>query len=534
MDVVSDYESPPARAWQAKNGADVDWSDCRESLEKAMANDDPPPHYTFVFPRRLKKNERDYWRDNFLPWQRERYPDLETLDRWDDLAERLEKRPDLVDRLNDGALAEYTREILAQTQETGINPLASASDLASNPEAAAEQAAQIGRHDPHFAYQQLGGETSASTAALPENRPQFTVEAGHPGEIHNWSITLRRGDKVTSLRAEPRADADVDVPKPWFAPGPEGDALRLGAQISLAKGRRVSFKDEAVGLQPRTVPDRFREMLDDEGRLRKGSLEIGLSEAYSLTISVWTEESDTPQFRQTVPMYRVPEAEGSSAFGCSFHGVIFIFELSPDPAKSKRQRVDLLTIVDLAGEEAHAAIAGLGLIQLLDRAERLRFDCPGLFPTDGFEVDDVPDNAAGQPPWDKVAAIAIALARLSERDGQERVMPPDLDPRDHVIASMIIGLLDEGAIAAPVESEVLAPLPPEASVTDDPASFRTFRQSLPPLAGQPTGLMAEQTLHQVELVQLEEKPNGRVGLRVRPQGPDAAIITSLVESGSQN
>lgn len=62
VDVFSDYGLPPQRAWQCKNYADgaVDWGKCRRSLKTAMGEDNPPLHYTFVFPRALKKADHDY------------------------------------------------------------------------------------------------------------------------------------------------------------------------------------------------------------------------------------------------------------------------------------------------------------------------------------------------------------------------------------------------------------------------------------------------------------------------------------------
>ena len=55
-----------------------------------MALQSPPPHYTFVFPRKLKKGELKFWREKFVPEQKALYPQLDALDQWDNLAERLE------------------------------------------------------------------------------------------------------------------------------------------------------------------------------------------------------------------------------------------------------------------------------------------------------------------------------------------------------------------------------------------------------------------------------------------------------------
>jgi hypothetical protein len=97
MDVISDLNAPPARAWQAKNfkTEEVNWSACRISLKSAMSVKSPTSHYTFVFPRKLRRGERKFWSETFVPEQKALYPELETLDLCDDLATSLESRPDL-------------------------------------------------------------------------------------------------------------------------------------------------------------------------------------------------------------------------------------------------------------------------------------------------------------------------------------------------------------------------------------------------------------------------------------------------------
>lgn len=150
VDVLSDLNNPPARAWQSKNYATtaVPWTKCRDSLKGAMSGAARPRHYTFVFARRLRASERDFWRDEFLPQQRALYPQLESLDYWDDLDTRLEERPDLIDLLNDGALGGYMRSSLEMTAVSGVNPLAGAADVVRDSRSAAEHAVETGATDP--------------------------------------------------------------------------------------------------------------------------------------------------------------------------------------------------------------------------------------------------------------------------------------------------------------------------------------------------------------------------------------------------
>lgn len=158
VDVLSDFHPRPKRAWQAKNtvDGDVDWRHCRNSLKAAMAGNAPPRRYTFVFPRPLKASDRDRWRDKFHPAEFATYELLERLDYIDDLATRLQERPDLVDLLADGGLGEYVRPIVQETAHSGVNPVATATDLMSGTTAIAERAKRIGRTDPHYAYGQAG------------------------------------------------------------------------------------------------------------------------------------------------------------------------------------------------------------------------------------------------------------------------------------------------------------------------------------------------------------------------------------------
>src|ERR1044072_8945440 len=111
LDVISDHGNPPERIWQAKNLADMAWGSCRESLAAAMDVANPPPRYTFVFRRKLTKGEFKFWRETFRSECLEKYEALKTVDLWDDWADRLEERADIIDWLIQGALGTYSRQI---------------------------------------------------------------------------------------------------------------------------------------------------------------------------------------------------------------------------------------------------------------------------------------------------------------------------------------------------------------------------------------------------------------------------------------
>jgi hypothetical protein len=115
VDIFSDHERPPERGWQCKNVKTIEWTKYRQSLESAMAEPDPPLNYTYVFSRAMTKGERHAWSAKFLPWAREKYGDkLPDLRYWDDLAQRLESRPDLVESLLESGLGgRFVRSMLA-------------------------------------------------------------------------------------------------------------------------------------------------------------------------------------------------------------------------------------------------------------------------------------------------------------------------------------------------------------------------------------------------------------------------------------
>ena len=128
IDVVSDFSRPPARGWQSKTSSSgkASWTKCRASLKAAMEGAFPPAHYTYVFSHRLSEEQRQFWLDEFHPEQTAKYPDLEVLDYWDDLASRVEAFSEILDWLTDGALGAYVRHTFELATAGGVNPLANA------------------------------------------------------------------------------------------------------------------------------------------------------------------------------------------------------------------------------------------------------------------------------------------------------------------------------------------------------------------------------------------------------------------------
>src|SRR4051794_22968160 len=379
IDVLSDPELPPARAWQCKNHRNVDWDDCRDSLAAAMADDHPPPHYTFVFPRPLSGPRRNFWRNTFLPEQRALYPDLKTLDYCDNLSELLEDRPDLINRLNEGVLASSYRDVATAASQTGVNPLASIPDLIGDAPELARRAVEIGRTDPRYRYENRQREARADDRTIPEGRVRFGFEApiGRPRE---FTATIRTGDAVEEKAAEPREDVSLDAVILWFSGTPEGTARRDYIRGELAAGRPVDRTgDPNVGLAAGRLPDRFEQLAEADGVLRRGDIHVGLSDPLTLEVSMETPDGDTPTAE--IQLYRIPSDPGSTtSYGGTFHGALIFLDIDPDAPRPDGQEgkwadTSIAVGLDADGVPATELVTGLGFALSFGRATRLQLVC---------------------------------------------------------------------------------------------------------------------------------------------------------------
>ncbi|MFZ1153938.1 MAG: hypothetical protein WAN93_03430, partial [Solirubrobacteraceae bacterium] len=497
MDVISDLNPKLERAWQAKNfkTEEITWSECRTSLKSAMSVESPTSHYTFVFPRKLRKGERKFWTDKFVPEQKALYPQLETLDLCDDLATSLESRSDLVDQLNHGALASYLRATLADLHGTGASPLASGTELL-NPKtkAATPTAAEIGRHDPNFTYVQTDRE--ASEHEVPHDRRlSFTMRRDQQDNLPRYTMRLREGESVRELAAEPRPRAVITHPKPWFADSEGGEQARTHARVMLAKGQPVVLDGDEVGVEPGTMPDRFRSQVDENGLLRKGRLELGLSEPLELTVRMSFSGEEVVQ---PLTLYRVPELPGDSvSYAGAYHGAVLLLNSTTDrPSKEQNVWVDggIEVTLFMDGEHAIKALRGLGFARAFGEADRVWFECPGLLPEGGIGSEGrTPPNPHADEVWRVATVLAAALAELEKRDGLPRPMPKAMGERQLALADTVLQLLSDGEIRAPFEGTLDAPLPADTDLQADPQSLLRFTAPLPELCGQPT-LTVEQSI----------------------------------------
>jgi hypothetical protein len=450
------------------------------------------------------------------------------LDYEDDLAFQLADRPDLVDLLSDGALASYTRTTLGQTARSGVNPLASAGDLITDAAGLAEHSKAIGEHDPNFAYGQSGREVSARDTGLPDRIVRFSLE--HTGEMPRYSLTLRDGDTVTDIEANPRPDVLFVGPEPWFAPDAGGDESRARARASLAKGVPIELSGEEVGLRPGTVPDRFRAWLDDAGLMRNGTLTLSISEPAELTVTLTDNGSVA---LEKVALHRVPaESGGTLAYAGHLGGTIISLDVrhGDDRRDTSGQAFDAeLTVgitLAVGGEPAGEALHGLGFARAFARAEQVDLHCPGVLPAEGVGWTDA-DGAseADEETWELVMVLAGALDALNRRDQGERKMSNAVSEQDRNTAEVVLELLAGRDVKiAAAEGEFEMALPPTVGVGSDPKSLLRIEGNLGNIGSEPTRLAVIQELRNITPLEVIRRTGGRPMLRCRNDGDGHSLL----------
>lgn len=533
IDVLSDPDLPPAQAWQCKNHKKIDWEDCRDSLAAAMADDDPPPHYTFVFPRPLTGPQRDFWRKTFLPQQRALYPDLQTLDYYDDLAELLEDRPDLVNKLNEGVLASSYRDVAAAASQTGVNPLASIPDLIGDAPELARRAVETGRTDPRYRYESRQREARAEDRTIPEGRIRFGFEApiGGPRE---FTATIRAGDAVEEKAAEPRENVSLDQVMLWFSDTAEGAARRDFIRGELAAGRPVDLDgDPHVGLAAGPLPDRFGQLAETDGVLRSGDIHVGLSEPLTLGVSMETPDGDTPT--ADIALYRIPSNPGSTtSYGGTFHGALIFLDINPDAPRPDGQEgkwadTSIAVGLDADGVPATELVTGLGFALSFGRASRLHLACDGLLPPDGMELD-ITDHGIDEQTaqiLEHAVIVTTVLAELTNLDGRPRALTPSGTEHDLVVAELVLALLQHQQIRQPLTGAYRYSIPDDADSNDPAELMRGVRRPLGALAGQPT-VVAELRIEGSVDGRLLDVDGKRVLEAIPHDGQQAEVVMSYV------
>lgn len=531
VDVLSDLGEPPERAWQAKNhlNSSIDWRRCSDSLASAMAGP-KPRHYTFVFPRKLRKGELKHWREEFHPTEQKKYESLDTLDFDDDLAERLRSRPDLVDAMSDGALSEYLKPILGRLAKAKSGPYEAPTKSADVGSQAVVQAKAAGEDDPHFAYGVAGREAGAADGGIPDRTARFTL-SHRPGAAPSYSLTLRDGDSMVELSAQPRDGVDLEPPDVWFAPTAAGKEALMRARNSLAKGEPVELSGEEVAVKPKEIPARFHDQLD-EGLLKGGSVELGLSAVLPLQVTLTIEGEELPQ---VFGLYRVPPLEeGAEAYGGAIGGCCLFLDIVPtDTAETAAgemaYELELSLTLAVAGESGKEAIRGLGFAQAFTSAERIHFDCPELFPAKGIEIGAEQGAVENQETWEIAAIVAGALAALESHDSKERRMPEAVGKRDRYAAQIAYQVLRNGGLETMASGRFWLPGETADVEGKDLNELLEMIVELPPISGQKTGVMVERKMEGIEVVKVDPWKDGWVRLLFRSENDDGRIVLKLIE-----
>jgi hypothetical protein len=532
IDVFSDYDVPSERAWQCKNyiAGSVSWDKCRNSLKTALEEPDPPSRYTFVFPRALKKSDHDYWLKTFVPWAQGKFGQkLPSLDYWDNLADCLQGRPDLVDLLNDGALGTYVRNVLEKTAAEGVNPLAGASDLLGDPAQLAERAKTIGKNDPYFAYGLQGREVSAADEDLPANQSRFTLDRTHEDQLPRFAVAVRDGEGVREVTALPRAGTPLRPIRVVFAEDEDGRAILEDVRIRLSKGLEVTLNDSEVTLNPGTVPDRFRRLLDEKGQLRGGELRLGPSDPLTLEISMTLGETTA---LEEVQLHRIPELPGVRvSWGGSVCGAILLIDLRP-VGEGDDVEIVCSVVNGFAGETPERALHGVGFLRAFAAAGSTHLKCDGLLNPGGVDIESVGDpESESQQGLIATAFVAAALAQLELRDPRGRKMPVALSWHDVETAMLVLELFQTGESRDAItetDNEFEVPVPIDAQPTDDPQRWMQFATALPSIVGHPT-LSIEVSVEGASPLRIGDADDGQRVLVCRNDG-GAVVVMRLAES----
>lgn len=539
VDVLSDMGLPPARGWQCKNVKKIDWDDCRASLKAAMTYEHPPAHYTFVFPNPLtggSNGQLNFWRETFLPEQLALYgPTLETLDFWDDLAQQLAERPDLINRLNEGALASSYLKVAEVMNTTGINPLASMRDLVGDAPELARRAVEASRNDPHFDYEKRQRGVRSRDHDIPDGRLRIGMEA-QLGRPRQFTATIRMGDAVQEDVAEPREDLELGPIELWFADTETAAEAREDARIELAAGRPVDLTLSAdVGLDARPLPDRLVVYAETDGILRSGTTKLGLSNPLTLRMLLVLNEENEKHPAVEIALHRIPSEPGFSiSYGGSFHGALFFIDLNQterrlDDGPTRWVDMSIAMGIDIKQVVTRDLLAGLQLLAYFGHAQAVHLICEGVFKDEGVSVD-----VAGKPLGDNEAALlrrltllATVMAGLTELDGLARTLPTEGDDSEISQALRVLPLLQDGEIRQSLDRPIRFTLPDTAKDLEPAEILRGVQSDLGELVGHPT-VIAELSVQGEATGAFVDDPD-QIVLEVTPaQAGSAEAVLKLV------
>ena len=235
-----------------------------------------------------------------------------------------------------------------------------------------------------------------------------------------------------------------------------------------------------MGLQPGSVPDRFRSLLDPNGLLRNGRLELGLSEPLVLTVTMVFDGEEVIQ-----PLTALPGARATWRCtllrGCLPRNRARAESCGRAHADDEDIRFDgwLDVTLFMEDEAAADAVRGLGFARAFGQADGVLFECQGLLPEGGVGSEGrTPLQPAAEKVWQVAAIVAGALAELEKHDGRVRTIPSTINHRELVLAETVLQLLHDGELRMPCVGTFDAPLPAETDPEAKPGILAAVHGAL--------------------------------------------------------
>lgn len=527
IDVFSDLNIPPKRGWQAKNfDEETRWTKCAASLKSAMKNYGPP-HYTIVFPFKLTKGQRDHWIETFYPTEFEKYPDLETLDYIDDLAERLEDHPKLVDTLANGALSEYVAPIVKETAASGINPVGTVEDVMtrSMPVAGAMEAAEA--RDPGYEYDLQARPAREKDAEMGESGVLFLMERPSNG-FPTFSVTLRDGSEVVEVTSTGKKDSAAVGPTVVFDDTAEGQQIFHRARASICRGTPFVAEGGHFGLRGDSFPQTFQDELDETDTLREGEITLGISPPLKLRVKLKLEGEEKTA---ALDIHRIPGASPETiAYGGIFFGARITLDFEPTDADADvndgnehEMRVAFSLALDPTGIKPMDAFKGLGFLQAFGRSQECIVQCEDLFPEEGLDFPP-PTEPGNEHGFNELATIATALQIIEANTGQEMTIPTTVSNADLYAAQLLIQIFSGRAVKIPIGEPSLIPVVKEIGPDTDPEELLNIEVNLPSITGVDPQVSARQTIEDARAIEIVGRETNVPKLAVEPTSENSQLV----------
>lgn len=306
-DTIVALTETTSHVWQAKFhpvGSRIKWTDCEESLDRAV-DEHGAVNVTFAFPRDLTKNERETFRRRL----KQRHGNVAVdRGRMGDLRDELERHDDIRKRyLGEGPedVVDVMRRTVAVSQ-----PLLDGPDLLDR---AFELAAFARASDPDFRYEVTEGEGDLAEASYPDS---LFIK-----------VEMQRGEDRVRLAALRRDGHEPPLPQWWFTDNEEGERAKREVRRQLARGNDIGLHGGYTFRVPRP-PKRVKEIWDTlpEDFWTQGTGTISLSAGPPIPLEVTVRRGKKKTTRTFTLYSSLPEAGANAAYaGFDETGVAMIF-----------------------------------------------------------------------------------------------------------------------------------------------------------------------------------------------------------------